>query len=124
MQTETGIAEEVKADWIVAATNMSAQLTVTLIDFLSSKRYTIQIRQIQGQKLTIENKIFYVLPYSFSFPYENTKPDKTTIESTKSQAAVVGSLASLGTGSSPATNQVFLATLSMDPTGLTTKASQ
>ena len=84
MQTETSMIEEVKADWIIGASKMSSQLSVTLKDFLSSKLYSIQIQKSQIQTVIVKNKIFYVLPYSFSFPYENTKPDKTTIETTKS----------------------------------------
>ena len=84
MQTETSMIEEVKADWIIAASNMSSQLSVTLTDFLSSKLYSIQIKNSQIQKVIVENKIYYIKPYNFTFPYQNTKTDKKTIEATKS----------------------------------------
>ena len=80
MQTETSMIEEVKANWIIGASNMSSQLSVTLIDSLSSKLYSIQIRNSQIQTVTVESKIYNIAPYSFSFPYENTKTDKKTIE--------------------------------------------
>ena len=84
MQTETSMIEEVKADWIIGASNMSAQLSVTLTDFLSSKLYSIQISKSYTQKFVVERKIYYITPYNFSFPYQNTKTDKKTIEATKS----------------------------------------
>ena len=84
MQTETSMIEEVKADWIIGASNMSSQLSVTLTDFLSSKFYSIQIRQSQTQTVIVESKIYYIAPYSFTFPYQNTKTDKKTIKTTKS----------------------------------------
>ena len=84
MQTETSMIEEVKADWIIGASNMSSQLSVTLTDFLSSKLYTIQIQSIEIKTAIVENKIYYIKPYSFSFPYENTKTDKKTMENIKS----------------------------------------
>ena len=80
MQTETSMIEEVKADWIIAASNMSSQLSVTLTDSLGSKLYLIQIQCSKIQKVTVDSKIYYIAPYSFSFPYENTKTDKKTIE--------------------------------------------
>ena len=84
MQTETSMIEEVKADWIIGASNMSSQLSVTLTDFLSSKLYSIQIRKSQIQKVVVENKIYYIAPYSFTFPYQNTKTNQKTIEAIKS----------------------------------------
>ena len=84
MQIETSMIEEVKADWIIGASNMSSQLSVTLTDFLSSKLYSIQIQSIQIQKVIVESKIYNIAPYNFSFPYENTKTDKKTIDATKS----------------------------------------
>ena len=84
MQTETSTIEEVKAVWIIGASNMSSQLSVTLTDSLSSKLYSIQIRNSQIQKVIVESKFYYIAPYNFTFPYENTKTDKKTIEATKS----------------------------------------
>ena len=84
MRTETSTIEVVKADWIIGASNMSSQLSVTLIDSLNSKLYSIQIQSIQIQNVTVESKMYYIKPYNFSFPYENTKTDKKTIEATKS----------------------------------------
>ena len=84
MQTETSTIEEVKTVWIIGASNMSSQLSVTLIDSLSSKLYSIQIRKIDIQKVTVDSKIYYIAPYNFTFPYQNTKTDKKTIEATKS----------------------------------------
>ena len=84
MQIETSTIEEVKADWIIGASNMSSQLSVTLIDSLSSKLYSIQIRQSQIKTVIVDNKFYYIAPYNFTFPYQNTKNDKETIETTKS----------------------------------------
>ena len=84
MQIETSMIEEVKADWIIGASNMSSQLSVILTDSLSSKLYSIQISKSQTQKVVVERKIYYIAPYNFTFPYQNTKTDKKTIEATKS----------------------------------------
>ena len=107
MKTETGEPELVKADWLLAASNMSAQLTVTLTDFLSSKLYQINFQRDEKLKVTVNNKIYFILKYNSSFPYENTKADKKIMESLQTQAAVVGGIASLGASSSPATNEVI-----------------
>ena len=107
MQAETGTVEEVKTDWIIGTSNMSAQLTVTLTDFLSSKLYQINFQRDEKLKVTVDNKVYFILKYNSSFPYENTKADKKIMESLQTQAAVVGGIASLGASSSPATTEVI-----------------
>ena len=106
IQTELNMLEEVKVNWKVVASNMSAQLTGTLADFLSSKLYQIQFEKTQSHNVTIDNQTFVILPYKFTFAFENQKSNKMQLEALQEQAAVVGSIASLGAGSSPVANDV------------------
>ena len=101
----------------------TGQLTLTLIGFLETEDYVLEFSNNKSTTVEFEGITYEILPYEFKFPFKNPRSSKQQMETANSQGAATGALVSLSPGS-PAAVDIINTAVALDPTGLTTKASQ
>ena len=94
-----------------------------LIGFLETENYVLEFSNNKSTTVEFEGITYEILPYEFKFPFKNPRSSKQQMETANSQGAATGALVSLSPGS-PAAVDIINTAVALDPTGLTTKASQ
>ena len=94
-----------------------------LIGFLETEDYVLEFSNTNSTTVEFEGITYEILPYEFKFPFKNPRSSKQQMEAAQSKGEVAGGFITVG-GQSQGTQQVITTAISMDPSGITTKASQ
>ena len=109
---------------VSSKTSMSrtGQLTLTLIGFLETEDYVLEFSNTNSTTVEFEGITYEILPYEFKFPFKNPRSSKQQMETAISQGSTAGALVSIAPDS-PTSQDIINLVVSLDPSGITTKAS-